>query len=150
MVGKSELLEVMNAAPAVFLATVGENGPTIRALVNLRRADVYPGIYATARSGGFVVYLTTSRKSRKVQEIAADPRVSLYFSIPDKFVGVTLNGVIRISEDESLRRALWHDAWRIYWPDGLGNPDYCVLRFTPEAIFGWQGTEPFAVDPADL
>ncbi len=148
MVGETEILELMNRAQAVFLASNGEEGPSIRALVNLRRADIYPGIADVARRDGFTVYLTTSRKSRKVQEVIADPRVSLYYSLPERFEGVTLNGSAVLDEDEDLRRALWCDAWRIYWPEGLTDPDYCVLRFTPQAIFGWRGTTPFHYDMA--
>jgi len=143
---KKQILKLMDESEAVFLATVGAKGPIIRALVNLRRADAYPGICERARRDGFAVYLATSRKSSKVREIVADPRVSLYYCVPARYEGVTLNGTARIVDDEDLRRALWCEAWRIYWPDGLGNPDYCVLRVDPDVLFGWCGTTAFRLD----
>jgi general stress protein 26 len=145
---KKQILKLMDESEAVFLATAGEKGPSIRALVNLRRADAYPGIAERARRDGFAVYLATSRKSSKVREIVADPRVSLYYCVPARYEGVTLNGTARIADDKDLRRALWCEAWRIYWPDGLADPDYCVLRVEPTDIFGWCGTEAFHYDPA--
>jgi general stress protein 26 len=147
MIEKPYLLRLMNESEAVWLATVGTDGPSIRALVNLRRADLYPGPAATARTDDFTVYLSTSRASAKVREIEADPRVSLYYCTPARFEGVTLNGTAGVSEDETLRRALWHESWRIYWPDGAGNQDYVILKIVPKAIFGWHGSEAFDFKP---
>lgn len=147
MMDKTQILKVMDESQAVYLATVSEKGPSVRALANLRHAGVYPGIAETARCDGFTVYLSTSRKTRKVKEIAADPRISLYYCVPARFEGVTLNGKAVVIDDEVLRRALWCDDWRIYWPTGLDDTDYCIIRCVPETIFGWHGSSPFNFDP---
>lgn len=145
---KAEILAVMDESPAVYLATVGPSGPAIRALVNLRRAADYPGIADTARRDGFTVYLSTSRRTQKVREIEADPRVSLYYCIPARFEGVTLTATARIDDDAGLRRALWCDDWRVHWPRGLDDPDYCIVRCVPERLFGWHGSAAFDYDLA--
>jgi general stress protein 26 len=146
VIARDRVLAVMDGSEAVYLATAGAKGPVIRALVNLRRADLYPGPAKTARTTDFTGFLATSRSSTKVREIAANHLVSLYYAVPARFEGVTLTGTVRPREEESFRLALWHDSWRIYWPDGPGNPDYIVLEFIPEAVFGWCGSEPFTLD----
>lgn len=138
-----EITTVLNQADAVYLATQSSDGPVIRALVNLRRSDLYPGPSRIAQTSDFTIYLSTSRSSAKVREIDADPRVSLYYCLPQSFKGVTLNGRAEHVEDPSLGLGLWHDSWRIYWPDGPDNPDYCILRVRPNAVFGWNGSVPF-------
>lgn len=141
---KSAILAVLDNAEAVYLATTSAEGPVIRALVNLRRADLYPTPSRLARTDDYTIYLSTSRASSKVAEIAADPRVALYYCLPQRYLGVTLSGNAQISEDEALRQGLWHDSWRIYWPDGPENPDYCIVRVQATKVFGWHGSAPFA------
>jgi general stress protein 26 len=145
MTDKPRVLALMDAAEAVYLATISANGPRLRALVNLRRADQYPLPSRTARTDDFTVYLCTSRESDKIAEITADPRVSVYYSEPKSYHGVMLCGVAEILDDPALKTALWSDDWRIYWPDGAANPDYVVVRLRPDEIRGWWGSKPFTL-----
>lgn len=135
----------MNAAKAVYLATTSDDGPKVRALVNLRRRFAYPGPSKTARTDDFTVYLSTSRASDKVREIASDPRVSVYYSRPLLFHGVMISGQAEIIDDQALKDALWSNDWRIYWPDGPANADYVVVRIRPTDVRGWWGSKPYAI-----
>jgi general stress protein 26 len=147
MPDKQQILELMDRADAVMLATAAEKGPRIRALVNLR-ADRYPGPSKTARQEDFTVYLSTSRASDKVREVAANPAVALYYYDAGRFHGVMLAGKAEVVDDPELKKALWCDGWRIYWPDGAGNPDYVIIRIKAEEIRGWWGSEPFRLEAA--
>ena len=146
MVSKQDVLDLMNEADAVYLATIGETGPRIRALVNLRRAELYPGASRICRTDDFTVYLSTSAASDKVREMRANPAVALYYCDADRFQGVTLNGRAEVLDDADLKRALWSDDWRMYWPQGDGDPDYVVVRVKAEAVSGWWGGKPFKLD----
>ena len=148
MIDKPHVLALMDATEVVYLATISEKGPRLRALVNLRRTDLYPGPSRTARADDFTVYLSTSRASDKVHEITADPRVSAYYSEPRNYRGVMLCGAAEVLDDPALKEALWSEDWRIYWPDGPANPDYVVVRLRPDEIRGWWGSEPFAIAAA--
>jgi general stress protein 26 len=146
MIDKRKVLNVMNAAHAVYLATMSEGGPRVRALVNLRLRWRYRGPSRTARTDDFTVYLATSRTSDKIAEITADPRVSVYYSRPLLFRGVMLCGTAEVLDNPDLKRALWSDDWRVYWPDGADNPDYVVVRLKPSEIRGWWGSKPFVLE----
>ena len=145
MTDKQHVLALMDAADAVYLATIAAQGPRLRALVNLRRADLYPVPSRTARTDDFTVYLSTSRASDKIAEITADPRVSVYYSEPQTYHGVMLCGIAEVLDDPALKAALWSEDWRIYWPDGAANPDYVVVRIRPDEIKGWWGSKPFEI-----
>lgn len=144
---RREILTLMDAAEAVYLATIAAKGPRIRALVNLRRADLYPSPAKTARSDDGTVYLATSAASDKVAEMGANPAVAVYYCLPHRFHGVMIAGQAEILTDPALKDALWSEDWRVYWPDGACNPDYVVIRIRPEEIRGWQGTTPFMLSP---
>ncbi len=133
----------MDEADAVYLATVNGAKPRIRALVNLRRCDLYPAPSVFCRSQGFTVYFSTSISSGKAREIATNPSVAAYYCDPRKVHGVMLSGQMEILTDPELKRTLWSDDWLIYWPDGAADPDYAVFRLKPNEATGWWGTVPF-------
>ncbi|HEY0283032.1 MAG TPA: pyridoxamine 5'-phosphate oxidase family protein [Rhizomicrobium sp.] len=142
---KNQVLALMDAAEAVYLATIGEKGPRIRALVNLRRRDLYPGPSKTCRTDDFTAFLSTSMASTKVRDIRANPAVALYYCAPNQFHGVMLSGKMEILTDTELKYALWSDDWRIYWPTGTDDPDYAVLRLKADEVTGWWGSTPFRI-----
>ncbi len=82
----------MNDADAVYLATVEDACPRIRALVNLRRQDLYPEPSLFCREQGFTVYLSTSAASNKVRHLGANPNASVYYCDPRKFHSIMLTG----------------------------------------------------------
>lgn len=147
MTGKAEVLQMMDEAGAVYLATLGMAGPRIRGLVNLRRRDLYPAASEFCRRQGFTVYFTTSGNSNKVAELRANPAAAAYYSDPARTRGIELSGQVDVLTDRDLKNALWCDQWRIYWPAGPDEPDYVVLRLKPVRAAGWWGTAPFTLDP---
>jgi len=147
MIEKQELFEVMNRAEAVYLATADGAVPRIRALVNLRRRDLYPGPARFCQAEGFTVYLATSAASDKARELRANPQASVYYCEPGRFHGLTLTGPVEILADPELKKTLWDESWRIYWPSGAEDPDYVILRMRPLEASGWWGTRPFQASP---
>jgi len=146
MPDRNDVLKLMDGADAVFLATVGDDGPSIRALVNLRREDRYPDASRIARAAGFTVFLSTSLDSNKVRDIRADPRVALYYCDARSFHGATLSGRAEVVDDAELKKALWSWDWRIYYPRGPGDPNYAIVRITTETVTGWWSGRPFRLD----
>lgn len=149
MIDKDAFLKLMDESPAVYLATVDGRDPRIRALVNLRRRDLYPSASEFCRTQGGTVYLSTSAASSKVREIRANPQVAVYYCDPSSVHGISLSGRMEVLSDPNLKRALWSDDWRIYW-EGPGDPDYVVLRMKPTGAVGWWGTEPFEIEAGSL
>lgn len=148
MVDKKQVLTLMDEAEVVYLATIGERGPRIRALVNLRRTDLFPGPSKIARTDDFTVYLATSLASDKTKDIRSRPEVSLYYCDPKTFHGVTLNGKAEVLDDPELKKALWSWDWRVYWPSGAGDPDFIILRIKADEIRGWWSGRPFTLEAA--
>jgi general stress protein 26 len=150
MMDKQALFELMDNADAVYLATADGAVPRIRALVNLRRSDLYPGAAPRCRSEGFTVYLTTSAASEKVRELRANSNASAYYCDAHQYHGVTLTGTVEILSDPELKKQLWCEDWRIYWPEGADAADYVVLRLKPAKAEGWWENNPFKVHTGTL
>jgi general stress protein 26 len=145
-IDRDDILQLMDQADAVYLATVNGSAPRIRAMVNHRRKDIYPGPSAFARAAGFTVYFLTSAASGKVRELRANPAASAYFAVPRESKGVMLAGSTEVLEDMRSKEALWDEGWRIYWSGGPSAPDCAVVRRTPKEATGWWGTERFYLD----
>jgi general stress protein 26 len=114
------------------LATVGENGPSVRFVDTL-----YTG-------GAF--YVVSNAQSHKALEIANDPRVSLCARRLHTFSGRMENiGHPLLPQNAALRNALvaafapWY-----FRHNDENNKGMCILRFTPETGFfqadglGWR------------
>ncbi len=150
MVAREDVLALMNGADAVYVATVAEARPRVRALLNLRRADRYPGPSAFCRDAGFTCFAATSVASGKVREIRANPAVSFYYADPGQTRGVELRGRAEIEADPALKRSLWDESWRLFW-SGPEDPDYVVVRLRPAEVTGWWATEAgFQLSAEDL
>jgi general stress protein 26 len=146
MIDKDQILMLMDESEAVYLATIGDKGPRIRALVNLRRADRYPEPSKICRAAGFTVYLATSRASDKIREISANPAVALYYCDPKTYHGVMLSGRAEVLDDAELKKALWSWDWRVYWPTGASDPDYVVVRIKADEVSGWWSGKEFNLE----
>jgi general stress protein 26 len=43
-------------------------------------------------------------------------------------------GKIEILTDKSIKNAIWHDEWEMYYPDGKDSEDYAILRLEPSYV----------------
>jgi general stress protein 26 len=145
-IDRNDILDVMDRADAVYLATVDGSEPRIRAMVNYRRTDICPGASAFARAAGFNVYFCTSAASGKVRELRENSAASAYFALPLDSKGVMLSGYGEVLDDKASKEALWDDRWRVYWPAGPTDPDCVILRLAPKSAAGWWGSQPFYLD----
>jgi general stress protein 26 len=148
MIDQAAVLELMTQSEAVYLATVSGGAPRIRALVNLRRPDLYPGASDFCRREGFTSYFCTSSASGKANDLRESSSVAVYYSDPPQTRGVELRGTVEIVTDPVLKARLWQEVWRIYWAGGPDDADYVVLRLSPSGAAGWWGTAPFQLELA--
>ena len=119
---KQEVLAFIQKQNAVVVGSVDEDGwPNQKAMFPPRKAE-----------GENVFWLSTNTSSLHVKQFRANPRASLYFFKREavRCTGVMLKGSMEVLEDEASKRALWRPGDVLYYPKGVTDPDYCVLRFT--------------------
>lgn len=100
-------------------------------------ADGFPNIKAMLaprqREGLRVFYFTTNASSLRVRQYRHNPQACVYFCDRRFFRGVMFRGGMEVLEDMESKSAIWREGDTLYYPLGLLDPDYCVLRFTTES-----------------
>jgi general stress protein 26 len=145
-------LNIINSPKVCFLTTINEGGmPETRAMLNLRNDDLYPGLKEVFTFGKnkFTVCMTTNTSSQKMKQIIGNPKVSVYFCLPDAFRGVMLNGIIKQVHDPVIKNKLWQDSWDMYYPKGAEDPDYTILVLEPETVKVYGNLNTFSFNPGD-
>jgi len=82
------------------------------------------------REGIKVFLFTTNTSSNKVKFFKQNPKASIYFVDKRFFRGVSLVGSIEVLETAEAKERIWQEGDTIYYPGGVTDPDYCVLKFT--------------------
>ena len=107
----------------VFIGSVDVEGfPNMKAMLSPRK-----------REGIKVFYFTTNTSSMRVKQYRENPKACIYFCDQRFFRGVMLKGSMEVLEDGTSKRLIWQDGDTMYYPKGVTDPDYCVLRFTAES-----------------
>jgi len=94
------------AVPFPALVTVGLDGAPQARPVQPRLPD-----------SSWTVWVATNPRTRKVREIARDPRVALHYFDPATLGYVTLKGRARVVRDAATKAAQWDPAWDAFYPD---------------------------------
>ena len=114
-----QALALADRSGIVMLGTNGDDGtPNIKAMLKMEN------------EGLKTVWMSTNTSSRRVSELRRDPRACLYFVDMETWMGVMLVGEIELLQDPASRRRLWREGCERYYPLGVDDPDYTVLRFT--------------------
>lgn len=77
-------------------------------------------------------YFTTNTSSMRVKQYTANPKSCIYFFDKRFFRGVMLKGTMEVSHDSKTKEMIWNDGDEMYYPKGVTDPDYCVLKFTAQ------------------
>lgn len=128
------------ASPSVCLATLDAEGfPVTRAMLNLRHPGQFPGLAAFfAGRDVLECFFTTNTSSAKIAQLAADNRASAYYSVPAEWRGLCVRGRLELVTDDATKRALWQAGWEMYYPGGVADPDYAVLRLAGDSAKGYH------------
>ncbi len=80
------------------------------------------------------ILVATNPKSRKVQEIRANPRVALLYFDAAAGEYVTLQGIAALITDPADKARLWDTKWTPFYPQGATSPSVVLLRIRPEQL----------------
>lgn len=132
---KSNAKIIIEQSEFVHLGTIDKDGyPNIRLMFNLKRKDQFPRIKKVIDeyNEGFTTYIGANTSSDKILHIKNNKKASVYYEITkDEWQGLMLLGIIEFIEDKKIKRDLWEDNWKIYYPKGMNDPDFTILKFKP-------------------
>ena len=103
-----------------FIASVDNDGfPNMKAMLSPRK-----------RNGIREFWFSTNTSSMRVAQYRENPKASVYFYDKRFFRGVMLKGTMEVLEDTETKEEIWESGDTMYYPKGVTDPDYCVLKFT--------------------
>jgi len=82
------------------------------------------------REGIKIIYFTTNTSSMRVAQYRENSKACVYFCDKRFFRGVMLKGTMEVLEDKEAKEMIWREGDTMYYPLGVTDPDYCVLKFT--------------------
>ena len=105
-----------------FISSVGDDGfPYTKAMLPPRK-----------REGIKTFFFTTNTSSMRVAQYRENPKACIYFCDKRFFRGVMLKGNMEVLEDSESKEMIWREGDNVYYPHGVTDPDYCVLKFTAQ------------------
>ena len=105
-----------------FISSVDSEGfPNTKAMLQPRK-----------REGVKIFYFSTNTSSIRVKQFRGNSKSCLYFCDKRVFQGVMLRGTVEVMEDLESKKMLWREGDVMYYPKGVTDPDYCVLKFTAQ------------------
>ncbi|MGQ9729693.1 MAG: pyridoxamine 5'-phosphate oxidase family protein [Candidatus Zipacnadales bacterium] len=115
--------EIITRVNVSALITLDPHGfPTVRPMGTLKVDE------------DFTVWFATSAHSAKCEEIAANPKVSVYWEQGGEDMGnygwVLVKGIAELLRDEPTLDRFWRDEWVTYFPQGRSDPTYAIMRVT--------------------
>lgn len=84
------------------------------------------------REGIKYIYFSTNTSSMRIKQYLGNPKACVYFYDKRFFRGVMLRGTMEVLQDSKSKEMIWRDGDEIYYPKGVTDPDYCVLKFTAQ------------------
>ena len=146
-------LKLMAVSDVAYVSMIDSDGfPETRALFNLRNIKKYPGLKELFQqyNSDFLTYFTTNMSSPKIERILENPKVCVYYCKPDEWRGLMIAGFMEIVNDKDIKNALWQNNWTIYYPGGVEDPDYAILKLQPIFLKGYNQLQQYTMNLAGV
>ena len=112
--------KMMDKSSSCFISYIDNEGyPITKAMLKPRERD-----------GIKTIWLTTNTSSNKVKFFRENNKASVYFVDKHFYRGVSMVGTVEVLETPEAKERIWRDGDTMYYPEGVTDPDYCVLKFT--------------------
>lgn len=121
-VDTSKIEKFIDRQKVSFICSVDREGfPNAKAMLKPRK-----------RKGLKEFYFSTNTSSMRVKQYRDNPNACIYFYHKGlvKYVGVMLIGTMEVLTDQETKNDIWRTGDKLFYKQGVADPDYCVLKFT--------------------
>jgi general stress protein 26 len=117
------IIRMMKASEYSFLVTHGSDGGLHARL--MQPFEPEPDL---------TLWFGASPESRKVKEVASDPRATVAVMHPVHGGYASLMGEAEVVTDPAMRQKYWRAHWTDIYPGGPETAEYALIKFTPKKI----------------
>ncbi len=136
---KAEIRKLRENSKIACVASVNGDGyPQIKAMLVLEHDSMKTH------------YFSTNLSSRRAQQFLKNPKASVYYCKEDQFKGALFTGEMEVCTDHETKAFLWREGFEIYYPKGVDDEDYCVLRFTADTVNYYHGLSNATISVKEL
>lgn len=124
MKSTNQIAAFIKKQKVAFIASIDKDGfPNMKAMLKPRKIEGIKNFY-----------FSTNTSSMRVAQYRSNPKASIYFYHKGifKYVGVMLTGTMEILEDAVTKQELWRVGDKMFYHEGVNDPDYCILKFTAQ------------------
>lgn len=127
---KKEITELVDNAKTAMVSSVDADGyPNTKAVLALHHEGIATHCFSTNLS------------AKRTQRFLEHPNACVYYCDEANFKGLMLIGDMEVCRDRKHREMLWRDGFEMYYPKGIDDEDYCVLKFTARKANYYHGLE---------
>lgn len=120
---KEKAAQMLATAQVITVASIDENGyPRPVPMVKVKDEDG-------------AIYVSTGTSSAKTAHFKANSKAGV--SIVKGDSSIVYTGEMEIISDDAIKRSLWGDWMLPHFPGGAEDPEYCLLKFTPQSVTCW-------------
>ena len=122
IVNLEKIKQFIDKRKVAFIASIDkEEFPNVKAMLRPRKIE-----------GLKTFYFSTNTSSIRVQQYRENPKACIYFYRKGliKYQGVMLKGTMEVLEYEVIKKECWQFGDKMFYPKGVTDPDYCILKFT--------------------
>lgn len=120
---KEKAARMVAAAQVITVASIDENGyPRPVAMIKVKNEEG-------------AIYVSTGTSSAKTAHFRTNPKAGV--SVVEGYNSIVYTGEMEIVADQEVKRSLWGEWMRDFFPGGADDPEYCVLKFIPKAATYW-------------
>lgn len=84
------------------------------------------------------LWFFTRRSSGKTGELDFDENVHLIYAHPGKDSYLDVWGIGDVVNDDAKIRELYSPIVKAWFPDGIDDPEICLLRVQPQSVYYWD------------
>ena len=116
---RNEMIEKIGQCASFILGSVDENGyPNAKAMMKVEH------------DGLETFYFSTYTSAIRTIQYMKNPKACIYcFAEKETVFGLMLKGEMEVLTDAAAKKRFWVEDWKIYYPQGPADPDYCILKF---------------------
>ena len=124
----SEIKKLRKNSKFAYVGSVSEDGfPQIKCMFTIKGDDVR------------VHYFSTNTSSKRVAQFLGNPNASVYYCNETMFKGALFTGTMEVCGDRETKERFWNKGDETYYPKGVTDPDYCILKFNAESVNFYHG-----------
>jgi len=87
------------------------------------------------------LWFFTDDSSPKAEEILRDRHVNVTYSNPNRQIYVSVTGKASLLRDRTKMAALWNPIYKAWFPQGLEDPNICLLRVEVDSAEFWDSSQ---------